>query len=538
MKYVLNVAILGLSILFVVVASLKIKYPGINYDELLFVNAVRGFASDDIYIKLRLGGIPFMLTAYIGALKSYLYFPIFSIFGYSVETIRIPMILLMGIGIFIFHKAILKLSNNQFIAFFCAFFLAIDPSIIILTRADQGPIVIELFLKILSIFLLGKFIDSGKIGFIWGIAIVFFLGTFNKLNFIWSVNAILFGTIIYWKDFWQYFKNYSVQQRIHFLTALILTYLPSLSFFLWAKEHFGLSVKNPGVTFWLYGFPAHERLWYLIKGMLDFSLPLSFGLSIPNGSFAQYGTPIFVIITSTTAFLILINRKNINKIEKLWLFAMLSFIAISVQLYYTWRAISVWHAINIYPFIIILSVVSLLIIHDRLLILQLMSKILVTFLLLYFINIRLFIYRRYFINLEKPVSSVHWSNKIYDLTTFVDNTNKNVYLIEWGTLTQLRSFAKKPKKIFEPLELRQRAECMEFPIDDYKPKLFYEKYLKNPTNNLFISLGDVYKYQSLRQTEFLKLIKSKNLKLKTEKVFNEGENISYTVYSIQPNLND
>ena len=251
MKRVINICVLALAVLFLVIASLKIKYPGINYDELLFVNAVRNFAPDNIYVKLRLAGIPFMLTAYIGALKSYLYFPIFSIFGYSVETIRIPMIFLMSIGIWIFYRSVLHLSNNQYAAFFCAFFLAIDPSVIILTRADQGPIVIELFFKILTLLLLGKFLNSGRIQFIWSIAFVLFLGTFNKLNFIWSVNALLFGSIIYWKEAWQYFKNYSIRQRANFLVALVFTYLPSFSFFIWAKQTFDLSVKNPGITFWL-----------------------------------------------------------------------------------------------------------------------------------------------------------------------------------------------------------------------------------------------------------------------------------------------
>lgn len=538
MKRVINICVLALAVLFLVIASLKIKYPGINYDELLFVNAVRNFAPDNIYVKLRLAGIPFMLTAYIGALKSYLYFPIFSIFGYSVETIRIPMIFLMSIGIWIFYRSVLHLSNNQYAAFFCAFFLAIDPSVIILTRADQGPIVIELFFKILTLLLLGKFLNSGRIQFIWSIAFVLFLGTFNKLNFIWSVNALLFGSIIYWKEAWQYFKNYSIRQRANFLVALVFTYLPSFSFFIWAKQTFDLSVKNPGITFWLYGFPAHERLWYLIRGMLDFSLPLTFGLSIPNGTFARYGISIFIVSVIVALVLIVNNRKNINKIEKLWLFAMFSFFAISAQLYYTWRAISVWHAINIYPFVIIITVASLFIIHDRLHKLQNIAKILSLFLLLYFVGIRLFIYRRYYINLEKPVSSVHWSNRIYDLIDFVDSTDKNIYLIEWGALTQLRSFAKTPEKIWEPLELRQQAECLEFPVNDYKPELFYQKYLKNSSNNLFISLGDVNKFQSLRQSEFLALVKSKNLKLKTEKVFRDGENISYTVYSIQSDPRD
>ena len=530
----LSILVLLAIIIYVSISAINIKFPGINSDELLFVNAVRKFANDDIFVKMRIANVPFMLTTYIGALKSYLYFPIFAVFGYSVESIRFPMIILMAFGIWLFYKATFKLTQNNYVAVFSAILLAFDPSILVLVRTDQGPVAIELFLKITAILLFSNYLNTGRISNIWFLGIVLFLGTFNKLNFIWSVNAILFGTLVYWKEVFGYFKKYEISQKANFLIALLFTYLPSVSFFLWAKIYFDINVKNPGVTFWIYGMPAHERLWYLIRGMLNFEHPFSFGMYIPVGSLAVYGVYLTVILIVIAAFLVVIHYKKMEKVEKFWLFSMFSFFAISVQLYLTWRAISVWHSINIFPFVISLTVSSLAIIYKHFLSLKLKSVLRIALVLItsYFIGIRLMLDRRYVINLGKPVRSVHWSNQIYDLSKYVNNTTKNFILLDWGTLTQLKGFSDHPDTIIEPYELRQQSECLEFAIDDYRPAIFYEKYLKNPDNNLFISMGDVYQFPSIRQQEFLKLLKAKSLSIDVQKVFQEDNQVSYTIYRI------
>jgi hypothetical protein len=535
MKRYFDILVIFSCILFVVIACFKIKYPGINSDELLFVNAVRGFGPDSIFVRMRIGNIPFMLNEYIGALKSYLYFPIFAVFGYSVETIRIPMVLLSALSIWIFYQAVILLSNHKTLALLSAILMAFDPATIILTRTDQGPVAIELFLKTLAILFLGKYINSGKIKYLWFLGIAFSLGTFNKLNFIWSVNAILFASIVYWKNVLDYFKTYSIKQKINLVIALLFTYLPSFSLFIWAKEYFNLSVKNPGVTFWLYGFPAHERVWYLVRGMLSFELPLGFGMYIPTGQLAQFSIYLNVILISIAGILVLVNLKKNDSLHKLWLYMFLGFAAISAQLYLTWRAISVWHAINIFPFVICLLITSIFVIYKYINQFKMVLKWSFVFVFIYFIGIRAILIRRYMINLEKPVRSVHWSNKIYDLTDYVNNSNKKIILVDWGTLTQLKSFSSKPQNIIEPLELRQQLECIEFSVHDYNPELFYQKYLKNTENTIFLSMGDIYQFnQSLRQQEFLKLLKKKQLTLKTEKIFKEDSLVSYGAYSVVP----
>ena len=71
-----------LLILYVIIASSHIRYPGLHYDEMAFVNAALG-GIDDTFIVEKIGSFPVYICTYIGALKAYLYFPIFALFGVS-----------------------------------------------------------------------------------------------------------------------------------------------------------------------------------------------------------------------------------------------------------------------------------------------------------------------------------------------------------------------------------------------------------------------------------------------------------------------
>ena len=68
--------------LFLLANGVGLSDPGLQYDELLFVNAALGDTHPyHGFIYNEALGIPTMLMAYIGALKAWLYAPIFSIFG-------------------------------------------------------------------------------------------------------------------------------------------------------------------------------------------------------------------------------------------------------------------------------------------------------------------------------------------------------------------------------------------------------------------------------------------------------------------------
>ena len=72
-------------------------------DELDFVNAAQG-APDNTMIQMRLGSVPLLIMPYLGALKAWISAPVFSLFGVSALTIRLPAIPLAAVTLLIFSQ--------------------------------------------------------------------------------------------------------------------------------------------------------------------------------------------------------------------------------------------------------------------------------------------------------------------------------------------------------------------------------------------------------------------------------------------------
>src|SRR6202042_2575764 len=83
-----------------VLALADISRPGLDPDESLFVNAAT-LRLPGIFIAHTFHGITLMVFPYIGALKSWLYDPIFAVFGISPASIRVPVVLIVSGSLFL-----------------------------------------------------------------------------------------------------------------------------------------------------------------------------------------------------------------------------------------------------------------------------------------------------------------------------------------------------------------------------------------------------------------------------------------------------
>jgi hypothetical protein len=82
-------------VFFVTVASLWLDRPGLYMDEANFVDAaLGGHFYHQAFVYRRLDGVPLLIIPYIGSLKAAIYAPIFALWGVSVSTIRIPVIII------------------------------------------------------------------------------------------------------------------------------------------------------------------------------------------------------------------------------------------------------------------------------------------------------------------------------------------------------------------------------------------------------------------------------------------------------------
>jgi hypothetical protein len=178
------------SILFFVLGAWALEFPGLQYDEVLFVNGALGGITES-FIHRRLFGIPVMLMPYIGALKSYVFAPIFALLEVSVETIRLPSLLISTLSVILGYRLGERLSGNRWLGASFALVMATDPIFVFMSRADYGPVVLMIFLKLAGLVALFELLRTQRSRFAWLFSITLVLGLFDKLNFVWIVAAIL-----------------------------------------------------------------------------------------------------------------------------------------------------------------------------------------------------------------------------------------------------------------------------------------------------------------------------------------------------------
>ncbi|PYK08158.1 MAG: hypothetical protein DME65_14605 [Verrucomicrobia bacterium] len=209
--------LLGLLVIYVALASYKIHLPGLYYDEILFVGPAAG---ERPYLKCF--GLPLLIFPYIGALKSWIYTPIFALFGVSPISIRLPAILISCGTLALGYSLVRRILTPRWAVAFTGA-CAVHPGFVLLTKVDLGPIALMLFLKALCLVLLFKWLEGSQ-RICWSVVGVCMLGFFDKFNFIWFVVALAFSTsAIYGAEIFR--KLRTVPVRVLLATATTLTAL-------------------------------------------------------------------------------------------------------------------------------------------------------------------------------------------------------------------------------------------------------------------------------------------------------------------------
>ena len=187
----------ALSTAFFLLASLAgLSDPGLEYDELLFVNAALGDPHPyHGFIYSEAFGIPTMLMTYIGALKAWLYAPIFTLFGVSIDTIRIPAVLLAALALVLAVVLVYRLLGAS-PAVVLAILLGTDPVFSSVSRADWGPIVLSALLRVIALLCYFAFLRRQKVRYLWLLVGALSLGLFNKLDYVWFIAALGVAALI------------------------------------------------------------------------------------------------------------------------------------------------------------------------------------------------------------------------------------------------------------------------------------------------------------------------------------------------------
>ena len=217
-------------ILYLFFSLTYLALPGLQYDEVNFVNAALGRENTQfIAWEASLFGhkFPFMIMNYIGALKSGLYAPIFGLFGTSATTVRLPVVCIGLITLWVSFTLLRRMFGAK-VAIAGLFLFATDPTFIFANRLDWGPVSLMLLLQMSSLYCMWRWIKEearyylGLAGFLFG------LGLYNKIIFAWYLAAFLIALSLFFRDRFRHLLRW--RQLICFLPALLLGCLPLIAF--------------------------------------------------------------------------------------------------------------------------------------------------------------------------------------------------------------------------------------------------------------------------------------------------------------------
>lgn len=197
--------------------------PGLYYDEMLFGNAAKGGRSN-LFVAYRLWGIPVLLMDYIGALKAWIYYPLFHLFAVTHWTVRLPSILAGLAGAYLLVAALYR-GFGRSVALAGAIMILLDPTILMHSRLDWGPNALMFFFRGGMIFSLVEWARTESPKWAWFALACAVLGIFDKLAFIWVVVAGCGATaLLYSRALLHFYTNHKKQAvTLAIIFAALLT---------------------------------------------------------------------------------------------------------------------------------------------------------------------------------------------------------------------------------------------------------------------------------------------------------------------------
>lgn len=166
-----------------------LAYPGIEADEALFAGGI--WAPERMAAAYEIGGRPVatMIMSYVGALKAWLYAPIFALFGVSVWTLRLPVLLAGAAAVWLMASLLARLGGPRAAAI-GALLLATDPIFLTTAVFDWGPLALQQLLLAGGLLALVRFAQQRHERHLLLGCFALGLAVWHKAIFLWLLAAL------------------------------------------------------------------------------------------------------------------------------------------------------------------------------------------------------------------------------------------------------------------------------------------------------------------------------------------------------------
>src|SRR5438270_158076 len=199
--------LLGLTMLFL--ARQNLSVPGLYYDEAVFAGMAKDFVTGQVHGQhmpdhetVTLAGRPFPLCVqtYLGALKSWMLFPAFQLFGTSVAVLRGSNLFWQLIGLLF-----LMLGARHWFGFGTAvitgLLLVFDPTFFFVSTLDWGVAVPSFLCRCAYFYFAIRWNQMRKLRDAFLVGLFAGLGFFNKADFaVFLIGVTLAAGFCYWRQ--------------------------------------------------------------------------------------------------------------------------------------------------------------------------------------------------------------------------------------------------------------------------------------------------------------------------------------------------
>jgi 4-amino-4-deoxy-L-arabinose transferase-like glycosyltransferase len=141
--------------------------------------------------------VPLMLMSYVGALKGWLYRPVFKIFGISIWTIRVPALLAATATIWLFFLLLRRVAGDRAALLGCAL-LAADSIYLLTACFDWGPVALAHLLLISALLLLLEFQRKPRSTSLAAASFLLGLALWDKAIAEWMISGIAIALMVFY----------------------------------------------------------------------------------------------------------------------------------------------------------------------------------------------------------------------------------------------------------------------------------------------------------------------------------------------------
>jgi hypothetical protein len=176
-------------VLFFATGRAFIPHLGLQNDEALFANGIYKPYAVAYALQVGHSRLPIMLMSYLGTLKSWIYRPIFALFGTGNGAIREPMLLAGVASIWLFFLFLRRAAGYRAALVGCGL-LATDTLYLLTVSFDWGPVALQHMMLLAGVWLLlGFYQQGGERRLFWG-CLVLGLAMWDKALMIWMLSGM------------------------------------------------------------------------------------------------------------------------------------------------------------------------------------------------------------------------------------------------------------------------------------------------------------------------------------------------------------